>query len=64
MLDRLPQHAVIIQIEGLSYRLRQHADLLPEHIRTKGLVQPPPLQPQPKRQGRQPKNGGSDHPIG
>jgi DNA replication protein DnaC len=64
LLDRLLHHAVVIQIEGSSYRLRQHADLLPEHVRSKALVQPPPLQPQPKRRGRPPKNGGSDHPIG
>ena len=35
LLDRLLHHAVVIQIEGSSYRLRQHADLVPEHIRSK-----------------------------
>ena len=29
LLDRLLHHAVVIQIEGSSYRLRQHAELLP-----------------------------------
>ncbi len=29
LLDRLLHHAVVIQIEGSSYRLRQHADLVP-----------------------------------
>ena len=29
LLDRLLHHAVVIQIEGSSYRLRQHADLDP-----------------------------------
>ncbi|MGH8296850.1 MAG: IS21-like element helper ATPase IstB, partial [Steroidobacteraceae bacterium] len=29
LLDRLLHHAVVVQIEGASYRLRQHADLLP-----------------------------------
>ena len=33
LLDRLLHHAVVIQIEGSSYRLRQHADLIPEHLR-------------------------------
>ena len=33
LLDRLLHHAVVIQIEGSSYRLRQHADLVPEHLR-------------------------------
>src|SRR5919107_1426983 len=28
LLDRLLHHAVVIQIEGSSYRLRQHADLM------------------------------------
>jgi DNA replication protein DnaC len=32
LLDRLLRHAVVIQIEGFSYRLRQHADLMPEHL--------------------------------
>ena len=32
LLDRLLHHAVVIQIEGSSYRLRQHADLVPEHV--------------------------------
>jgi hypothetical protein len=31
LLDRLLHHAVVIQIEASSYRLRQHADLVPEH---------------------------------
>ena len=41
LLDRLLHHAVVIQIEGSSYRLRQHADLVPEHIRSKALITPP-----------------------
>jgi DNA replication protein DnaC len=51
LLDRLLHHAVVIQIEGSSYRLRQHADLVPEHLRAKTLVTPPPA---PKRRGRPP----------
>jgi DNA replication protein DnaC len=38
LLDRLLHHAVVFQIEGSSYRLREHADLLPEHIRTKANI--------------------------
>jgi hypothetical protein len=34
LLDRLLHHAVVIQIEGSSYRLRQHADLVPEPVRS------------------------------
>jgi DNA replication protein DnaC len=51
LLDRLLHHAVVIQIEGSSYRLRQHADLVPEHLRAKALVTPSPA---PKRRGRPP----------
>ena len=61
LLDRLLHHAIVIQIEGSSYRLREHADLVPETIRSKALTQPPPLTPQPKRRGRPPKSGGVDH---
>ena len=50
LLDRLLHHAVVVHIEGSSYRMRQHADLLPP-------VQPPSVRPdaQPKRRGRPPK---------
>jgi DNA replication protein DnaC len=50
LLDRLLHHAVVVHIEGSSYRMRQHADLLPP-------VPPPGLRPeaQPKRRGRPPK---------
>ena len=33
LLDRLLHHAVVVHIEGASYRLRQHADLVPESLR-------------------------------
>ncbi len=55
LLDRLLHHAAVIQIEGASYRLRQHAEFLPEHIRSKALIAPPPIAPHPKRRGRPPK---------
>jgi DNA replication protein DnaC len=50
LLDRLLHHAVVVHIEGSSYRMRQHADLLPP-------VPPPGPRPdaQPKRRGRPPK---------
>ena len=64
ILDRLLHHAIVIQIEGSSYRLRQHADLLPEHIRTKAPLQPAPVPPTLKRRGRPPKNGDPDHSTG
>jgi DNA replication protein DnaC len=64
LLDRLLHHAVVVQIEGSSYRLRQHADLVPEHIRSKALIQPSAPPTPTRRRGRPPKNGGADHPKG
>jgi DNA replication protein DnaC len=57
LLDRLLHHAVVVQVEGASYRLRQHADLVPEHIRSKALIHPPPNIAPSKRRGRPPKAG-------
>ena len=64
LLDRLLHHATVIQIEGASYRLREHADLVPENIRSKSLIQPLPIPPTLKRRGRPPKNGGPDQQDG
>lgn len=58
LLDRLLHHAVVVQIEGASYRLRAHTDLIPEHVRANAPIAPPPAQ---KRRGRPPKNGRADH---
>ena len=55
LLDRLLHHAVVIQIEGSSYRLRQHAGLVPEHIRSKALITPPLPGSSARRRGRPPK---------
>jgi DNA replication protein DnaC len=56
LLDRLLHHAVVVQIEGASYRLRAHADLMPVHARTHAAITPPPP---PKRRGRPPKNAAA-----
>jgi DNA replication protein DnaC len=64
LLDRLLHHAIVFQIEGASYRLRQHADLMPEHIRAKAPLHPLPVPPTLKRRGRPPKNGGADQTEG
>ena len=53
LLDRLLHHAVVIQIAGASYRLRVHADLIPEHVRANAPIAPPPP---PRRRGRPPKS--------
>lgn len=64
LLDRLLHHAVVIQIEGSSYRLRQHADLIPEHLRAKAIVTPPSPPELPRRRGRPPKIPALDQPAG
>jgi DNA replication protein DnaC len=61
LLDRLLHHAVVVQIEGSSYRLRQHADLVPENVRLRPIVTPPPA---PKRRGRPPGRKAEDQPPG
>ena len=62
LLDRLLHHAIVIQIDGASYRLRQHTGLIPEN----SLVRPPtsPHAAPPKRRRRPPKNRMSDHHAG
>jgi DNA replication protein DnaC len=52
LLDRLLHHAVVVHIEGASYRLRQHADLVPA-LRPNGV--PGPVAETPRRRGRPPK---------
>ena len=64
LLDRLLHHAVVLQIEGSSYRLREHADLLPEPIRFSSHANANPIPPTLKRRGRPPKNGGANHAQG
>lgn len=48
LLDRLLHHAVVITIEGNSYRLREHADLIPEHLRSRPIPKIVEA-PEPKR---------------
>src|SRR3954454_23202441 len=53
LLDRLLHHAVVVHIEGASYRLRQHADLFPEPFRRNGAASV--ATDVPRRRGRPPK---------
>jgi DNA replication protein DnaC len=62
LLDRLLHHAVVVQIEGASYRLRQHADLIPENMRGRTLLAPSIKSP--PRRGRPPKIRSADHIAG
>ena len=52
LLDRLLHHAIVVRIEGASYRLRRHADLLPDSTVPRPLHQPDAA---PRRRGRPPK---------
>jgi DNA replication protein DnaC len=54
LLDRLLHHAVVIQIEGSSYRLREHAELVPEHLRSRPIV--PAVAETPRRRRRHKEN--------
>lgn len=59
LLDRLLHHATVVQIEGHSYRMRRHADLVPEAMRARPVAPPPP--PPTRRRGRPPKERSADH---
>jgi hypothetical protein len=50
-VDRLLHHAIVIEIAGNSYRLREHAKLVPENLRLPPITAPTPK----KRRGRPPK---------
>ena len=52
LLDRLLHHAIVVRIEGASYRLRRHADLLPDSAAPRPLHHPDGA---PRRRGRPPK---------
>jgi DNA replication protein DnaC len=60
LLDRLLHHAVVVQIEGSSYRLRQHVDLVPDALRS-----PPAAvtQTPPRRRGRPPKARSTEQQV-
>jgi hypothetical protein len=59
LLDRLLHHAIVVPIEGSSYRLRRHADLMPEPSRATSLMTPVTMH-QPRRRGRPPKSRMAD----
>ncbi|GAC1360110.1 MAG: IS21-like element helper ATPase IstB [Herpetosiphon sp.] len=53
LLDRLLHHAIVVQIEGSSYRLREHADLLPDYLRNRpSALNPVTSEVVPRRPGR------------
>jgi DNA replication protein DnaC len=54
LLDRLLHHAIVIQIEGNSYRLREHAELVPEQLRN-SLLRTSMSIPEPKAKRGRPR---------
>jgi DNA replication protein DnaC len=56
LLDRLLHHAIVIEIAGNSYRLREHAKLVPENLRLPPISAPPAVK---IRRGRPAKHGGN-----
>ena len=58
LLDRLLHHAVVVQIEGSSYRMRQHADLLPPTPRPGAAAMANDAAPS-RRRGRPPKTASA-----
>jgi len=54
LLDRLLHHAVVVHIEGSSYRMRQHADLLPQAQRPSAV--PADAPPRPSAKGHNPSH--------
>lgn len=59
LLDRLLHHAVVIEIEGSSYRLREHAHLMPEGLHS--AVEAPPVK---RPRGRPRKEESRPSPAG
>jgi DNA replication protein DnaC len=62
LLDRVLHHAVVVQVEGSSYRLRRHAELVPEAIRARSLV-PPSVTPAPARRRGRPRKVSTTDPA-
>ena len=59
LLDRLLHKANVIEIAGNSYRLREHADLIPESLKRGGVAEE---QPTKRKHGRPKKSPNSIEP--
>jgi DNA replication protein DnaC len=64
LLDRLLHHAVVIPIEGNSYRLREHASLIPEHMRARSPMHEPTASPPVRRRPGRPRKEASTSTTG
>lgn len=49
LLDRLLHHAIVLEIAGSSYRLREHAKLVPDNLRLPPITAPVPARKKPGR---------------
>ena len=54
LLDRLLHHAIVIEIEGHSYRLREHANLVPDSLKGQLLDRVEKLKRKPGRPRQRP----------
>lgn len=61
LLDRLLHHAVVIPIEGNSYRLREHAALIPDHLRNRSPLNADSNSEIKRRPGRPRKDSLPSH---
>jgi DNA replication protein DnaC len=57
LLDRLLHHAVVIQIEGNSYRLKTHAALMPDNLRAAIATRTEPARRRPGRPRKEDDTG-------
>lgn len=51
LLDRLLHHAIVVEIEGQSYRLREHANLVPDSLKGHAVLR----EEKPKRKPGRPR---------
>jgi len=54
LLDRLLHRATVLEIAGNSYRLREHADLIPESLKQGGKAKEEPVKRKPGRPRKNP----------
>jgi DNA replication protein DnaC len=55
LLDRLLHHAQVVQIEGSSYRLREHAALVPDNLKARYALAPEPPRRRRERARKEPQ---------
>ena len=61
LLDRLLHHAIVIEIDGLSYRCAEHAHLIPEALHPTPVSTPPKRRRGRPRKTEVPRHSPADH---